>query len=50
MIRDVSYVASMIAMSAGCFMAWPPLALIVPSGIVLAVLISTERRKPPHVP
>lgn len=37
--------AALAGLGAGCWMAWPPLGLIVPSGLVLALLVYGQLRR-----
>ena len=36
---------SLVGLSVGCWMAWPPLGLIVPSGIVFMVLLANQIKR-----
>ena len=43
-IYDVMAVAGVCALGVGCWMAWPPLGLIVPGALLLAGAINGARR------
>lgn len=38
-IPDLAFTAALVCLGVGCWLAWAPLGLIVPSVIVLGVLI-----------
>ena len=44
--RDLLGLGSLVAIAAGCWMAWPPLGLIVPGLIVFAAVASTHNQAP----
>lgn len=38
LIRNGALIASLVLLSTGCYFMYPPLALVVPSSIVLGIL------------
>lgn len=44
MTRDLLALVALLGLSAGCWMAWAPLGLIVPSALLLGGLVWTHTR------
>lgn len=44
MTRDLLAIGAILGLSVGCWLAWPPLGLIVPSLLILGGLVWTHTR------